>query len=71
MASALFIAVLVLLIATSVALSIRDRPLLRALRRFIPFLPADIDDNVVFLVVLLLFDAVSVGLLVRFGTVLS
>jgi hypothetical protein len=70
-ASALFIAALVPLITISIALSLRDRPLLRLIRRYLPFLPASIDDTVVFLGILLLFDVVAVGLLVRFGTVLS
>jgi hypothetical protein len=63
-ASGLFIAVLLPLIAASVAISLRERPLRR-------FLPSNVDEMVFFLGILLLFNAVSVGLLVRFGTTLS
>jgi hypothetical protein len=69
LASALFIAALVLLLATSLAISIRERPLRQILKRF----PAikNVNDRVVFLSVLLLFDLVCMGLLARFGTALT
>jgi hypothetical protein len=64
-ASGLFIAVLVLLLATSIAVSIREHPLRPILKRF------QANERVVFLGVLLLFDLVCVGLLARFGTALT
>jgi hypothetical protein len=63
-ASALFIAVLVPLIATSIAVSLRERPLRR-------LLPTNVDEMVILLGFMLLFNVVCVGLLVRFGTALS
>ena len=69
MASGLFIAALVLLLATSLAISIRERPLRQLLKRF-P-ITEKANDRVVFLSVLLLFDLVCVGLLARFGTALT
>jgi hypothetical protein len=70
-ASGLFIAALLLLVATSVAISLRDRPLLRWLARIELLVRLKVDDTVFFLGVLLLFDVVAVGLLVRFGSSLS
>ena len=70
-ASGLFIAVLALLLATSLAISIRERPLRQLLRRLEPSLGFRVSDRAVFLGVLLLFDLVGVGLLAHFGTALS
>jgi hypothetical protein len=67
-ASGVFIAALVLLLATSVAVSIRERPLRQMLHRVGPVLGVELDDRAVFLGILLLFDLVCVGLLARFGT---
>jgi hypothetical protein len=66
-ASGVFIAALVLLLATSIAVSMRERPLRQMLHR----VGAQVDDRVVFLGVLLVFDLVCMGLLARFGTALS
>jgi hypothetical protein len=63
-ASGLFIAVLLPLIAASIAISLRERPLRR-------LLPTNVDEMVILLASLLLFNVVCVGLLVRFGTTLS
>jgi hypothetical protein len=70
-ASGLFIAALLLLVATSVAISLRDRPLLRWLAHIELLVRWKVDDTVFFVGVLLLFDVVAVGLLVRFGSSLS
>jgi hypothetical protein len=70
-ASGLFIAALLLLVATSVAISLRDRPLLRWLANIELLVRWKVDDTVFFVGVLLLFDVVAVGLLVRFGSSLS
>jgi hypothetical protein len=70
-ASGLFIAALALLLATSIAISIRERPLRQVLDRVGPLFGGQINERVVFLSVLLLFDLVCAGLLARFGTSLS
>ena len=71
MASAVFIAALLLLVATAIAVSLRDRPLARWLRSIGSLAESGIDDSVLFLGVLLLFDLVALALLVRFGTTLN
>ena len=71
MASGVFIAALALLVATSIAVSIRERPVRNLVRRIGPVFGVELDDRVVFLSVLLLFDLVCVALLARFGTSLT
>ena len=71
MASGVFIAALALLVATSIAVSVREHPLRALVRRIGPLFGLQLNETVVFLSVLLLFDLVCVALLARFGTALS
>jgi hypothetical protein len=68
MASGLFLALLILVVAICIAVSMKERPILGLIRRRWPGLAAEVDDTTVLLGALLLFDLLATGLLVRFGT---
>ena len=68
MASALFIVSLVTLVLTTVAVSLREQPLVSLQRHRWTGAHTRVDPRTLLLGVILVFDVVAVSLLARFGT---